>query len=86
MFAVVYSWRAMGPAMLDPEVGIDFSRMVHGGQEFTWGAPVVAGDEISTAAAFVDEAKRGKWVLHVQSRSVNQRRRARLRGDMDELS
>ena len=26
MFAAVYSWRAMGPAMLDPEVGIDFSR------------------------------------------------------------
>ena len=30
MFAAVYSWRAMGPAVLDPEVGIDFSRLVHG--------------------------------------------------------
>ena len=36
MFAAVYSWRAMGPAVLDPEVGIDFSRLVHGAQEFTW--------------------------------------------------
>ncbi len=54
MFAAVYSWRAMGPAVLDPEVGIDFSRLVHGAQEFTWHEPVVAGDEITTEAAFVD--------------------------------
>jgi acyl dehydratase len=48
MFAVVYSGRAMTPALFDPEVGIDFARMVHGGQEFVWDAPVVAGDEITT--------------------------------------
>src|SRR4051812_31147747 len=59
MFAAVYSWRAMGPAVLDPEVGIDFSRLVHGAQEFTWHAPVVAGDEITTEAAFAEHAKRG---------------------------
>jgi acyl dehydratase len=41
----------MAPAVLDPEVGIDFAQMVHGGQEFVWGPPVVAGDEISTTAA-----------------------------------
>ena len=28
--------RRSGPAILDPEVGIDFARMVHGAQEFTW--------------------------------------------------
>ena len=54
MFAAVYSWRAMAPAVLDPEVGIDFSRLVHGGQDFTWHEPVVAGDEITTEAAFVE--------------------------------
>ena len=32
MFAVVFGGRAMAPALFDPEVGIDFSRMVHGGQ------------------------------------------------------
>ena len=41
MFAVVYSAGAMGPAILDPEVGINFPMMVHGGQEFVWGEPVV---------------------------------------------
>jgi len=74
MFAAVYSWRAMGPAVLDPEVGIDFSRLVHGAQEFTWHEPVVAGDEITTEAAFVDKAKRGDInVFTFSSRSVNQR-------------
>jgi acyl dehydratase len=74
MFAAVYKWRAMRPAVLDPEVGIDFSRLVHGAQEFTWHEPVVAGDEITTEAAFVDKAKRGEiHVFTFSSRSVNQR-------------
>ena len=37
MFAVVYTSPAIGPALFDPEVGIDFARMVHGAQEFAWG-------------------------------------------------
>ncbi len=74
MFAAVYSWRAMAPVVLDPEVGLDFARMVHGGQEFTWHEPVVAGDEITTEARFVDKAKRGDLtVFTFTSRSVNQR-------------
>ena len=74
MFAAVYSWRAMGPAVLDPEIGIDFSRLVHGAQEFTWGEPVVAGDEITTEATFVEEAKRGDIRVYTfNSRSTNQR-------------
>ena len=74
MFAAVYSWRAMGPAVLDPEVGIEFSRLVHGAQDFTWHEPVVAGDEITTEATFVDKAKRGDInVFTFSSRSVNQR-------------
>jgi acyl dehydratase len=48
MFAVVYSAGSVGPAVLDPDVGINFTMMVHGGQEFAWGEPVCAGDTIST--------------------------------------
>ena len=74
MFACVYSWRALGPAVLDPDLGIDFSRLVHGGQDFTWHAPVVAGDEITTEAEFTDRARRGGLdVFTFASRSVNQR-------------
>ena len=36
MFCVVYSARAMGPAILDPEIGINLAMMLHGSQEFEW--------------------------------------------------
>src|SRR3954465_14736258 len=51
MFAVVYCSAAMGPAYFDPELGIDFARLVHGGQEFKWGALVGPGDEITTTVS-----------------------------------
>ena len=74
MFAVVFGGRAMAPALFDPEVGIDFSRLVHGAQEFTWGEPVVAGDEITTEAAHEDTSERGGLKFFVfTTRSVNQR-------------
>ena len=74
MFAAVYSWRAMGPAVLDPEVGIDFSRLVHGAQEFTWHEPVVAGDEITTEAELDEQSERGGLQFYVfKTTSKNQR-------------
>ena len=73
MFAVVFGGRAMAPALFDPEVGIDFARMVHGGQEFVWGRPVVAGDEIETEVEVKDVADRGGLEFYVfESRSTNQ--------------
>ena len=73
MFAVVYSGGAIGPALFDPEVGIDFARMVHGGQEFVWGPPVVAGDEIDTEVEVKDVSERGGLQFFVfESRSTNQ--------------
>jgi len=58
MFAVVYGLPAVAPAIFDPEIGIDFARMVHGGQEFIWGPLVVAGDEITTTASVADVRER----------------------------
>jgi acyl dehydratase len=73
MFAVVYSGPAMGPALFDPEVGLDFSLMVHGGQEFKWGPLVVAGDEISTTVSVVSiEERAGKGFYVFESASINQ--------------
>src|SRR6476646_3471772 len=48
MFCVVYSGPALGPVMFDPEVGIEFARLLHSAQEFRWGPLVVGGDEIAT--------------------------------------
>jgi acyl dehydratase len=74
MFAVVYSFPALWPAIFDPEVGIDFSRMVHGGQEFEWGPLVVAGDEITTTASVADITERaGNRFFVFASESVNDR-------------
>src|SRR6059058_757129 len=54
MFAVVYTAPAVGPPIFDPEIELNFAMMVHGGQEFVWGEPVVAGDEITTTARVKD--------------------------------
>jgi acyl dehydratase len=74
MFAVVYSAPAVAPALFDPAVGMDFARMVHGGQEFVWDAPVVAGDEIATTASVKSISDRGEMRFFVfESVSENQR-------------
>ncbi|MBV9918875.1 MAG: MaoC family dehydratase N-terminal domain-containing protein [Solirubrobacterales bacterium] len=74
MFAVVYSFRSLGGALLDPEVGMNFALMVHGGQEFAWGPLVVGGDEISTATTVKDISERGGMTFYVfESVSENQR-------------
>jgi len=74
MFAVVYQGRAITPALFDPEVGIDFPRMLHGGQEFIWGPVVVAGDEIETTTSIKDISQRGGMNFFVfETDSRNQR-------------
>jgi acyl dehydratase len=81
MFAVVYSAPAVGPPIFDPELELNFAMMVHGGQEFVWGEPVVAGDEIDTVASVKDihEADgRGYYVFESVSR--NQRGEEVCRG------
>jgi acyl dehydratase len=74
MFAVVYASRSVAPALFDPEVGMNFAMMVHGGQEFAWGPVVVAGDEVSTTTAVKDISPRGEMTFFIfESVSVNQR-------------
>jgi acyl dehydratase len=73
MFAVVYCGPAMGPALFDPEVGLNFARLVHGGQEFQWGRLVVAGDEITTTVTVKDISERmGNGFYVFESVSTNQ--------------
>ena len=81
MFAVVFSGQAVGPALFDPEVGMNFAQMVHGGQEFVWAAPVVAGDEITTTVSVKDISERdGRGYYVYESRSANQRGEEVTRG------
>ena len=81
MFAVVYSAGSVGPPIFDPEVGIDFMRMVHGGQEFVWSEPVCAGDTITTETTFKDfSEKDGRKFYVFESVSKNQEGQAVVRG------
>lgn len=73
MFAVVYSAQALMPAMFDPEVGMNFALMVHGGQTFEWGPLVVAGDEITTIGSVKDISERDDKGFYVfETVSTNQ--------------
>ncbi|MDP9188610.1 MAG: MaoC family dehydratase N-terminal domain-containing protein [Actinomycetota bacterium] len=70
MFCVVYSAPAMGPAILDPEVGINLATMLHGGQEFEWGEPVCSGDVITTTprcAEIYEKVGNGFYVFETVS-------------------
>ena len=84
MFAVVYTSPAIGAAFFDPEVGMDFARMVHGAQEFAWGPLVVAGDEITTEVEVADISERGgDGLLRVRVALGQPGRRARLHRHLD---
>jgi acyl dehydratase len=73
MFCVVYSSPSVAPALFDPDVGINFALMVHGGQEFVWGPLVVAGDEVTTTVSVKSiEERAGNGFFVFESRSVNQ--------------
>jgi acyl dehydratase len=81
MFCVVYSAPAMGPAVLDPEVGINLAAMVHGSQEFVWGEPVCAGDVITTQPRLADVyEKDGRGFYVFQSESTNGDGKLTVRG------
>ena len=81
MFAVVYSAPSVGPPIFDPELELNFAMMVHGGQEFEWGPPVVGGDEITTTTRVKDINERdGRGYYVFESTSTNQRGERVCRG------
>ncbi len=46
-FSIVLALRASEAVVSDPELGLDYTRVVHGDQGFELVRPVVAGDELS---------------------------------------
>jgi acyl dehydratase len=86
MFCVVYSAPALGPAILDPEVGINLPTMVHGGQEFAWSEPVCAGDVITTVATCKEiYEKDGRGFYVFESVSTNQDGAETVRGTWTDI-
>ncbi len=55
-FAVVVQECTLAQLLAAPDAGIDFSRVVHGDQRFSYTRPIVAGDEL-TARLTVSSVK-----------------------------
>jgi acyl dehydratase len=58
-FAFVITMRALSAAMFDPELGLDYSRVVHGSQGFEYFRPMVAGDEVVVRSHIAEIMTRG---------------------------
>src|SRR3954451_11101773 len=55
-FAIVVSLEAAFVVLSDPDVGLDYSRVVHGEQKFTHHRPIHAGDRL-IATTTIDAAR-----------------------------
>lgn len=55
-FAMAVVARAHEAVLFDPELGLDFSRVVHGDQGFTHHRPICAGDELQ-ATVHIDSIR-----------------------------
>jgi len=72
MFAVVYCAGSIVQGMFDPDLKIDFAKLVHGSQEFRWGPVVVAGNEITTTMTVKDISERGGMAFYVfETKSIS---------------
>lgn len=67
-FAVVIAQQAEFHVVTDPEVGVDFSRVVHAEERFTHVRPLVAGD-IVTTTVHIDAIKQRAGISMVTTRS-----------------
>ncbi len=46
-FSVVIQERTLAQLLADEDAGVDFSRVVHGEQRFSFSRPIIAGDELT---------------------------------------
>jgi acyl dehydratase len=50
-FPIVITMKASAQIITDPELGLDYSRVVHGEQRFSYTRPVRAGDRLQVVAS-----------------------------------
>jgi len=53
-FPVVIQESTLAQLLAEPDGGIDFTRVVHGNQRFSYTRPIVAGDELTATLAVTD--------------------------------
>jgi acyl dehydratase len=80
-FAVTFAMAPFGAAVLDPALGVDLLRLVHGEQEFEFLEVLRPGDVLTTHGELVNVSQRGRnEVMVVRTESVNQHGRQAVRG------
>ena len=63
-FAFAVAYAGSSQAAMDPELGLDYSRVVHGEQRFEYARPIVAGDSlVATATIEAVRAVAGNDIL-----------------------
>ena len=67
-FAVAIAQRAEFHVIVDPEVGVDFSKVVHADERFTHHRPIVAGDVIQ-AVIHIDNIVQRAGISMVTTRA-----------------
>jgi acyl dehydratase len=58
-FPTVMQIMTSGQVVLDQELGLDYSRVVHGEQEYEWHRPIVVGDVLKATPRLADIYARG---------------------------
>jgi acyl dehydratase len=58
-FPTVIGILASAQIVVDPELGMDYSRVVHGEQSYEWRRPVVVGDRLRTTPRIADVYAKG---------------------------
>jgi acyl dehydratase len=69
-FPIVLSLRAGQVVYGDPELGLDYSRVVHGEQEFLYQRPIRAGDRLLATGKVAAVQARGRHELLVLETAV----------------
>ncbi|MFZ4124090.1 MAG: FAS1-like dehydratase domain-containing protein, partial [Candidatus Planktophila sp.] len=67
-FSIKISLREFESILTKPEIGLDWTRLVHGDQKFTIYRPIVAGDSLTTSATIENyKVAAGNEILTVRS-------------------
>jgi acyl dehydratase len=62
-FATVIQDATLQQLLADEDAGVDFSRVVHGDQRFTFTRPIVAGDELTATMTVTSVKTLGKHAM-----------------------
>lgn len=58
-YPFILTMKAMALAIFDPDLGLDYARVVHGEQHFDYERPIRAGDSLTVSTTIADISTKG---------------------------